>query len=491
MTPIVRSERHPAWRRLPARNTLYYRSPQQTDTQYVLSFVFVFEHEDDVYEFAYSYPFTFTALQHELSYLEFLELPYLRRQELCRSLQQRRVDVLTISSPMTSCPLLNPGSLPAVSSDLSGRRRVVIITGRVHPGETPSSYVVQGLTNWLLSNDSGAEAARNAATWVIIPMLNPDGVFLGNYRSDSMGADLNRRWTTPHESVTPSLHHTLRLIQAYRLQSTFHVSLFIDIHAHTSSGQSFLLCNPPSPMLDVDRPRALERIARLPRLCQTHVPGFSLARSTFDQDAGKASCARRVVGAMVPDGISLAYTFEVSFFHCTTPGCATACGPNSVAHVPVTNGGMTTSGSGSGNSGNHNYGISGNNGNNNANSLSNGGLYPTSTGLSRTTASGALMRNGSGRGSSLRRDGSGSGIANGTLNAMIGYGGNNNNNNNSNSSSSSSSSNNNSNNSSSNINSSANSNALSAAANTIETYMDVGRGLGIAILEYLTTSPMR
>ena len=40
--------------------------------------------EDDTYEFAYSFPFTYTALQYELGYLEFIGSPCMRRQLLTR-----------------------------------------------------------------------------------------------------------------------------------------------------------------------------------------------------------------------------------------------------------------------------------------------------------------------------------------------------------------------------------------------------------------------
>ena len=53
---------------------------------------------------------------------------------------------------------------------------------RVHPGETPASYVAQGLLAFLLGPDPRAAVLRASITFVIIPMLNPDGVFLGNYR---------------------------------------------------------------------------------------------------------------------------------------------------------------------------------------------------------------------------------------------------------------------------------------------------------------------
>lgn len=60
---------------------------------------------------------------------------------------------------------------------------MIFVTARVHPGETPASFVSQGLVDWLLGSDPGAVQLRRGATLVVVPMLNPDGVFLGNYRS--------------------------------------------------------------------------------------------------------------------------------------------------------------------------------------------------------------------------------------------------------------------------------------------------------------------
>lgn len=64
-------------------------------------------------------------------------------------------------------------------------RPVVFVTARVHPGETPASFVAQGLVDWLLGSTQLAEQLRRGVTLVVVPMLNPDGVFLGNYRYDA------------------------------------------------------------------------------------------------------------------------------------------------------------------------------------------------------------------------------------------------------------------------------------------------------------------
>jgi murein tripeptide amidase MpaA len=77
---------------------------------------------------------------------------------------------------------------------------------RVHPGESPASFVCQGLLELLISSNAIANTLRNHVIFKIIPMLNPDGVFLGNYRSTVMGLDLNRSW----HIATPWCHPTLK-----------------------------------------------------------------------------------------------------------------------------------------------------------------------------------------------------------------------------------------------------------------------------------------
>jgi murein tripeptide amidase MpaA len=61
-------------------------------------------------------------------------------------------------------------------------RRAIVLTSRVHPGESNASIIMHGTLDYLVSEEDGAKYLRNNFVFKIIPMLNPDGVIIGNYR---------------------------------------------------------------------------------------------------------------------------------------------------------------------------------------------------------------------------------------------------------------------------------------------------------------------
>ncbi|XP_053101307.1 cytosolic carboxypeptidase 6 isoform X2 [Hemicordylus capensis] len=251
MAPMVKSTSRPKWQRLPPKNVYYYRCPDHRKN-YVMSFAFCFDREDDVYQFAYCYPYTYTRLQHYLDNLQKRNMDYFFRELLGLSVQQRQLDLLTITNPVN----LRPGA----------EEKVVFITARVHPGETPSSFVCQGIIDFLVSPHPIAKVLRDHLVFKIAPMLNPDGVYLGNYRCSLMGFDLNRHWVDPSPWAHPTLHGVKQLIvQMYN--------------------------NPSS--------------------------------TSFNRDAVKAGTGRRFLGGLLDD-TSYCYTLEVSFYSYIVGGTTSA-----------------------------------------------------------------------------------------------------------------------------------------------------------------------
>ena len=68
----------------------------------------------------------------------------------------------------------------------------------MHPGESNSSYMMEGFIEFITGNNPVAIELRKRIVFHIIPCINPDGVIAGNYRVCMSGNDLNRRYTEPH-----------------------------------------------------------------------------------------------------------------------------------------------------------------------------------------------------------------------------------------------------------------------------------------------------
>ncbi|XP_012290100.1 cytosolic carboxypeptidase 6 isoform X2 [Aotus nancymaae] len=475
MAPMVKSTSRPKWQRLPPKNVYYYRCPDHRKN-YVMSFAFCFDREEDIYQFAYCYPYTYTRFQHYLDSLQKRNMDYFFREQLGQSVQQRQLDLLTITSPEdksdlensvmqkkikipklslnhveedgevkdygeedlqlrhikrpegrkpsevahksieavvarlekqnglslghNTCPeevfveaspgtedmdsledavvpralyeellrnyqqqqeemrhlqqelertrrqlvqqakkLKEYGALVSEMKELrdlnrrlqdvlllrlgsdnlreGAEQKVVFITGRVHPGETPSSFVCQGIIDFLVSQHPIARVLREYLVFKIAPMLNPDGVYLGNYRCSLMGFDLNRHWLDPSPWAHPTLHGVKQLIiQMYNDPKTS-LEFYIDIHAHSTMMNGFMYGN-----IFEDEER-FQRQAIFPKLLCQNAEDFSYSSTSFNRDAVKAGTGRRFLGGLL-DHTSYCYTLEVSFYSYVISGTTAA-----------------------------------------------------------------------------------------------------------------------------------------------------------------------
>lgn len=91
------------------------------------------------------------------------------------------------------------------SQEEIAKRKAIVISSRVHPGESNSSFIMEGIIEFIASNDMEARALRDIYVFKLIPMLNPDGVIVGNYRCSLGGQDLNRQWIMPNGKFAPEI----------------------------------------------------------------------------------------------------------------------------------------------------------------------------------------------------------------------------------------------------------------------------------------------
>lgn len=147
---------------------------------------------------------------------------YYHKEVVCRSLGGRDIHLLTISSYHGITPELETrltNLFPEKNSQRAFKfvgKKIIFISARVHPGETPSSFVFNGFLNLLLTRDDPIGIMlRRLYVFKMIPCLNPDGVALGHYRTDTRGVNLNRVYLNPVLSQHPAIYAARALIRYY------------------------------------------------------------------------------------------------------------------------------------------------------------------------------------------------------------------------------------------------------------------------------------
>uniref|UniRef100_A0A182MTY9 Peptidase M14 domain-containing protein n=1 Tax=Anopheles culicifacies TaxID=139723 RepID=A0A182MTY9_9DIPT len=294
MTPLVKSTSRPKWQRLPRCEVFYYKSPVHQN-HYVLSFAFGFDKEDEVYQFALTFPYSYSKMQ---AYLNAVELKFpetFERSTLGMSIQNRKLELITFDD------VKKPEKM-----DPKNVIHMVVILARIHPGESPASYVVQGLIEFLAAaNQPISKALREHVVFKIVPMLNPDGVFLGNNRCNVIGHDLNRSWNKLSQYTHPTLSAVMKMLKEYDNSSCYQVDFVIDIHAHSSLTGTFIYGS------TYDNVYRYERHLVFPKLFATKCEDFCQEHMMFNADDRKSGTARRNFVEALSDNVNT-YTLEVS-----------------------------------------------------------------------------------------------------------------------------------------------------------------------------------
>lgn len=117
-------------------------------------------------------------------------------------------------------------------------RRAIILTSRVHPGESNASFLMHGTLEFLTSEDEGAQYLRNNFVFKVIPMLNPDGVIIGNYRCSLSCQDLNRQWILANSKLFPE-NFAAKMMMRKTLESR-DIMFYCDYHGHSRMKNLFM-----------------------------------------------------------------------------------------------------------------------------------------------------------------------------------------------------------------------------------------------------------
>ena len=246
---------------------------------------------------------------------------YYRRELLTYSVEGRRIELITITGHRGGAryaePPLDPPLLPETHRQRPSffpKKRVILVTSRVHPGETPASFVVDGLLELLLrADDPVAIRLRAKFVFKIIPMLNPDGVYEGRWRSDTLGVNLNRLYAKARQEAQPSIHAALAVARQHH--EAGQLLLTMDIHAHAGKRGCFLYGNLPPHWANQQDGLCLDGAlyARLLALSSPHLDFDSCVFYAGDgrHDGAPGGSGREALFAAT--GLPLVFTLECNY----------------------------------------------------------------------------------------------------------------------------------------------------------------------------------
>ncbi|XP_023811898.1 cytosolic carboxypeptidase 2 isoform X4 [Oryzias latipes] len=300
MKPLLYSERAAeergeGWRRTGA-NIRYFQncsqdakeSSSEVVVSYSLTWTLQFPYDSDTCYLAHCYPYTYSHLQRYLRRIPPAAASYCKVRVLCHSLAGNAVHVLTVTSE-------------SASRREAAHKRAVVLTARVHPGETNASWVMEGLLDFLLGDSEDAQVLRDNFVFKVVPMLNPDGVVVGNYRCSLAGRDLNRYYRSVLRESFPGVWHTKNMVE--RLRAEMEVALYCDFHGHNRKNNAFMYgCSGRGDKL---QERVFPLMMSKNAGCQ-----FSFQSCKFRVQKSKEGTGRICMWRL---GIQNSYTMETSF----------------------------------------------------------------------------------------------------------------------------------------------------------------------------------
>jgi len=304
-----------------------------------LTFEYTFEYPNDKVFFAYSEPYTFSQLSSflqqfntEQQKLE-KDKQFIKFETLCKSLSGIEIPLLTITNSINEEKICENSSPPseeiiqeiaddennewspetrlefkheAIKKCKSEKKKILLIAARIHPGETCGSHMLNGFMKFITSNDPNAVELRSKLIIKVVPMMNVDGVIMGNYRGCLTGQDLNRKFADPDTRINPGICAVKKLLRELQ-QKNKDIFGYIDLHGHSSKKCVFIY-GPYYP-LHMDQ---YVRVRILAKLLSDRTQMFRYPACKFRQEPSKMNAARLVISREFDVVNSL--TLEASFY---------------------------------------------------------------------------------------------------------------------------------------------------------------------------------
>jgi len=254
-----------------------------------LTFTLVFPYDNDCVYMSHAYPYTYTKLNTFLDDImgDEYRKRFIRRKELCLTMAGNRCELLIITNHEETVQMRN--------------KRAVVFNARVHPGENMASFAMESVIYNLCGPSLTSKLLRDNFIFYIVPMLNIDGVVVGNHRCNLSGVDLNRQWHDPSKKNHPTIFHTKALMK--KIKEERELFVYCDIHGHNRKKNIFFY---GCPVLDGSKKEMV-----FPIIMNKNCDVFSLKDCSWAIPKDRENCARVIVWKEL--GLVNSFTLEISY----------------------------------------------------------------------------------------------------------------------------------------------------------------------------------
>lgn len=115
--------------------------------------------------------------------------------------------------------------IPVLEAGVDPAKPFLVLVAGQHPPESTGHFGFRRFCERILAEDSLAVQFRREFGVVVVPLVNPDGLSHGNWRTNLQGLDTNRHWGEPWKAVEPE-----RVTQ-HLLKVEGNAALFVDFHS--------------------------------------------------------------------------------------------------------------------------------------------------------------------------------------------------------------------------------------------------------------------
>ena len=208
------------WARLLEPDCSYYSNDEHLEVfdevvlsrikgKYTLEFIYQFEHDNDKVYFAPCPPYSYDDLQRDsLTW----QLKCHNKRDYCF---RKKLLCFTLTGRKLFYYEAYRAKEKTKTNMLKGQK-IIILMARMHPSETASSFALQGFMEKLFDFEAGhkseASFLRHHFMFVIIPMVNPDGVSVGNSCATFSGQSLKKTFAHPDRFIHPESFYIRKLI---------------------------------------------------------------------------------------------------------------------------------------------------------------------------------------------------------------------------------------------------------------------------------------